>query len=469
MNKSFLKGKTVTVFGLGLHGGGIGTVKFLATQEVKKIIVTDLKSKNQLRPSLQQLADIKNIEYVLGQHRKEDFIQTDMVIKTPVISWNNKYIKIALKNNVVVETDSSLFFQLCKIPIIGVTGSKGKTSVATMISDILKATGKKVVSVGISQISVLDKLLETEKAEWVVFELSSWRLSALKKIKRSPHISIITNIFPDHLNYYKNMEEYIADKKNIFLYQNSQDWLIYNEDNQLVKEMVKEADSKLIAFSLYKKGQFISVFKEKDFAYLNNGIDEKKIIQFSKINIKEKHNQANLLAVIGAVYAAGIPLSLIKKAVRKIKKIPDRLELVKEIKGVKYYNDSTATIPEAVQVALRSFSEKIILITGGTDKNLNFDNLAKDIIEKTKGVIFLKGTATDKLILSIKKILQEKDKEFEVVDTMDKAVELASRIADKGDVVLLSPGAASFGLFNNEFHRGAKFREAVKKLNTFIF
>ena len=464
MTTDFFKNKKVTVFGLGLHGGGAGTVKFLANQGAK-IIVTDIKTREQLSDSLEKLKGLKNVEYILGQHRREDFTKADMVIKTPAAPWNNKHIKLALENNIPVEVDSSLFFKLCQNPIIGITGTKGKTTTATVIYEILKLAGKNPVKVGIGQVSVLDKLEKLKKDSVAVFELSSWRLSALGKIKKSPSIAVLSNIFPDHLNYYQSMESYIKDKKNIFLYQDSRDWLITNEDDENLRSITKEAKSQAVKYSKSPIKNGHSIFMEDEVIYLNDGVDIKKIISSEDLKIKGRHNIENIMAAIGAAYAYGVEVSKIKEAVRNFEGIAHRLELVGEIEGVKFYNDTAATIPEATISALDSFTQPIILIAGGADKNLDFSRLSKTIAGKVKGLVLLKGSATEELARQIKKDLPEEENEkFEIVDSINKAVEIAYRSAEAGDIILLSPGAASFGLFLNEFDRGNKFKEAVKNL-----
>lgn len=465
MEADFFKNKRVTVFGLGLHGGGMGAVKFLVKAGAK-VIVTDIKTKEELSPSLEKLKGLKNVEYVLGHHRSEDFVKVDMVIKTPPAPWNNKHIRLALEHNVPVEMDSSLFFKLCKNPIIGVTGTKGKTTTATAIYEILKLAGKDPVKVGIGQASVLDKLDLLKKNSVAVFELSSWRLSALGRAKISPQIAVIKNIFPDHLNYYGTMDEYIKDKKNIFLYQKPKDWLVVNEDDEITRGFAAESKSQIIRFSYSPVKNGRSVFVEDGHVYLNNGIDVKKLVSLNEIKIKGKHNVANLMAAIGAAYAFGIGLDEIKKAVLNFKGVPHRLEFIREVNGVKYYNDTAATIPEAAVSAVNSFTEPITLIAGGSDKGLDFSKLGKEIVEKVKNIVLLKGDATEKLIIQIKRNLppEEKARNFSIVDSMEKAVEIASQGARSGDVILLSPGAASFGLFSNEFNRGEKFRKAVNNL-----
>lgn len=464
MNINEFKNKKVTVMGLGLHGGGIGTVRFLSSVGAK-VIVTDLKSKEELAPSLEKLKDLKNIEYVLGQHRTEDFTKVDMVIKTPPVPWSNKHIKLALEKNIPVEIDSSLFFKLCKNPIIGVTGTRGKTTTASLIYEILKEAGKEPVKVGIGQISVLDKLKELKKDSVVVFELSSWRLSALGRHKLSPKVAILTNIYPDHLNYYKTMEEYLRDKKNIFLNQRPGDFCVINWDNEILNKLESEIKSQIIKFSCRKISDGRTVYLSGEEIYFSDGIDDKKVIGVSEINLRGRHNLGNAMAAIGAACAVGIDLKDIKKAIKKFQGLPHHLELVREISGVKYYNDTSATSPEGAISGINSFSEPIILICGGSDKNLEMAEMAKTIQEKIKGVIFLEGGATDKLIAALSQNFPGKKREdFVVVKSMEKAVELARAAAEPGDVILLSPGAASFGLFANEFDRGNRFREAVKKL-----
>lgn len=465
MNVDFFKGKRVTVFGLGLHGGGVGAVKFLVNHGAR-VIVTDIKTRQQLATSLEKIKGLKNVEYVLGQHRAEDFTKVDMIIKTPPAPWNNKHIKLALDNNIPVEIDSSLFFKLCKNPIIGVTGTKGKTTTATIIYEILKSAGKNPVKVGIGQASVLDKLDILKKDSIVIFELSSWRLSALGRIKVSPHIAVFKNILPDHMNYYQSMEKYLQDKKNIFLYQKSKDWLIINNDDEILKGILGEVRSQIIKFSNSPITSGHSIFVDDNSIYLNDGNDTKELIKIENIKIKGKHNASNVMAAAGAAYAYGITLPEIRKAILEFKGIPHRREFVREFKGVEYYNDSAATIPQAVISAIESFDKPIILIAGGNDKELDFSELGEIIAKRVKGVVFLKGSATEKIIIQVRKNLpdSEKEKEFKIVDSMEKAVEIANYSIEEGDAILLSPGAASFGLFLNEFDRGNKFKEAVGKL-----
>ncbi len=464
MDIKWFRGKRITVFGIGLLGGGVGTIRFLV-EHGARVIATDIKSKKQLAHSLEQLKGLKNIEYVLGQHRQEDFIKVDMVIKTPQALWTNKHIKLALKNNIPVEVDSSLFFKLCRNPIIGITGTKGKTTTSHLIAHILNKAGKNPIKVGIGQMPVLDRLKILKKNSVVVFELSSWRLSGLANAKLSPHIGVFTNFFPDHMNYYHTMDEYLKDKKNIFIYQKPNDWFICNRDDKIVRELCSEANGNVITIANEHVSDGRSVFCENDEIFINDGVDIKCAMFTKDSPLRGNHNIGNVMCAIGATVAYGVTNKQIIAAVKSFRGVAHRLEFVALKKGVKYINDTAATNPQSAHVALKSFDEPIILIAGGADKNLSYKEFAKAIISDVKSVVFIKGTATDKIIRLIKKELGSNgQKSFEIVDSMAKAVELASLGAQSGDVVLMSPGAASFGVFANEFDRGNQFKKSVEEL-----
>ena len=464
MKKEDFKGKKITVMGIGLHGGGVATVRFFAESEAK-VIATDMKSEKELKPSLEKLKDLKNVIFVLGQHRMEDFTNVDMVVKGPAVPWISKHIQAALKKKIPVEMDSSIFFKLCKLPIIGVTGTKGKTTTATLIAEILKNAGKNVFTAGIGQkpvLNILDEIGE-EKKGIVVFEISSWRLSALGRAGLGPHVAVITNIFPDHLNYYGTMEKYIADKKYIFSAQKPSDYAVLNYDDESIRGLADEIKSKIIFFSALKSDLDSCVFIEKGKINCKKNGELNVICDINSIRLRGGHNLYNVLAAVGAAIAYGVAPEKICEAVKNFKGVPHRLELVRELDKVKYYNDTAATVPDAAIAGIDSFPGNITLIAGGADKNLDFKEFAKCISEKVKRVIFLKGGATEKIKNELKKIGAEKiiDSEF---SSMEKAVIRAKNISGPGDIVFLSPGAASFGLFLNEFDRGDKFREAVGKL-----
>lgn len=466
ISASFFKGKRVTVFGLGLNMGGVGTVKFLIEHGAREIIVTDIKSRAELSASLEKLAKYKNVTFVLGQHRPEDFTRTDMVIKNPVIPWTNEYIRLAEKHKVPVEMDASIFFALCKAPIIGITGTKGKTTTATLIAHTLTQAKKRVVKVGVGQVSVLGMLKNITPESTVVFELSSWRLSALGRLQKSPGLAVLTNIYPDHLNYYKTMEAYVRDKKNIFLFQKTQDTLIANFDDMMVRDMAGDAKGAVVWFSEGNAIDGNGVWLEDGHICIRHIGMTKKLLPLSRIALQGEHNVSNVLAATATLLAYGLTPQEIVSGIQSFTGVEHRLEFVAEKQGVEYYNDTAATIPEATIAALRSFVKPVILIAGGSDKRLAFDALAKAMARHSKQFILFNGEATEKLLSALKAHLPKNDdrRSFTVVADMTEAVALAHKSAEPGDVVLLSPGAASFGIFKNEFDRGEQFRIAVRAL-----
>jgi UDP-N-acetylmuramoylalanine--D-glutamate ligase len=471
------KNKKVTVMGVGLHGGSVAMIKWLLSKGAV-VTATDKKTKEDLAGSVKKLEGLKNLKLVLGQHRMEDFERAEMVIKNPMVRWDDKYIKAALAKKVPVEMDSSLFFKLCPSKkIIGITGTKGKTTTSLLIAEILEKAGKKVVKVGIGQEAVMDKLSEIDQDSFVVFELSSWRLSALGKNGVSPHIAVVTNIFPDHLNYYTNMAEYVQDKKNIYLNQKSFDYLVLNWDNEAEStfpvsgkdEMLK---SQAVYFSLQKIDQNKAVYIEEDKIKFNFNGQLGDICEIKNIALRGAHNIYNALAASGAAIALKIEPKRICEALEDFKGAPHRLELVRKISEIKFYNDTTATTPEAAIAAVNSFSEPIFLICGGSSKKLDLKRFAKKIaIEvNVKKIFLLRGEGTDQLGKLLKELGAE-NKVSGVFDNINDAVaqsysEVMNFQNEKSQakIVLLSPGCASFGMFQNEFDRGDEFKKAVEKI-----
>ena len=307
--------------------------------------------------------------------------------------------------------------------LVGITGTKGKSFTAALVHEMAINAGADAVlcgNIGRSPLAVLDKI---KKGTIVVAELSSWLLQEFKAARKSPRIAVVTNLMPDHLDKYGNLREYYEDKENIFRFQESGDFLVLNKDDKESKRFAEKAKAKIIWFS-GKKGR--------------------------------------CAAAIAAADVLGIPRKIIGKTLKNFKGVPHRLELVGEKRGVKYINDSAATTPEAAVFALDSLKRhegKIILIAGGTDKKLDYEKFARAARKSAKALILLPGSATDK-------ILRENVGGLAPVAArgMGEAVAEAEKLAEEGDVVLLSPGAASFGLFKNEFDRGGRFRAAVKGL-----
>ncbi len=437
--KEYFKDKKVTVVGLGLLGKRLGDIAFLAECGAK-VLVTDLKSAKDLAPSVKKLGKYKNIKYVLGEHRYEDFDRCDFVLKGQGVALDSPYIKYAEGKGIPIEMDESLFAKLApKVQIIGVTGTRGKSTTTMLIYEILKRAGVQVHLGGNIKGTAALPLLKIVK-DWdvVVFELSSWQLQGFGEAKISPNISIFTNFMPDHMNYYgNNLKKYFKDKAYIYKFQNKNDFLVLGPG---MKGLVKDAKSKII------------------------NAEAKNIPKSWKISLPGKHNMENIACAVEAVRILKVPEKVIQEAVENFKTPPGRLEKVKDVAGVQIYNDTNSCTPEATSAALEALGgtkKNIILILGGSDKNLDFKNLLKDIKKYAKAVVLIPGNGTDRILPDLKKL-----KDVPVYEEKDlKAVVLQARsLSQKGDILLLSPGFTSFGMFNNEYDRGDKFMNIVKDL-----
>lgn len=439
--KEQFKGKKITIMGLGLLGRGLGYTKFFAECGAN-LIVTDLKTKSQLATSLKELKKYKNITYRLGEHKLEDFRDRDMIIKSAGVPFDSIYIKEAQKNNIPVEMDVSLFAKLIpEMIIIGITGTRGKSTVTSFVYQILKQNEsflKRKVYIGgnVRGVATLPLLEKAKAGDILVCELDSWQLQGFGDAKISPHVSVFTSFMPDHMNYYKDsMKDYFNDKANIFEYQKKDDVLIIRPG---MKEFISEKDA---------RGEFIVV-------------NTKNVEKFKSIILGE-HQLENLACAIEVAKKFDIPVLKIAKAIKNFKGLEGRLEYVKTIKGVKIYNDNNATTPEATVVGIEALKEtgKIILICGGADKKLPLDNFLKAVNEHCKSVIMIPGTGTDKLVSSGKVLVASR-----CVKDLKEAIKEAKKVSKKGDIILFSPAFASFGQFNNEYERNDLFMGLVKKL-----
>jgi UDP-N-acetylmuramoylalanine--D-glutamate ligase len=455
-----LKNKKVTVMGLGLHGGGLAVVKWLVKQGAK-VLVTDLRDKKTLTPTLAKIKN-KSVRFVLGQHRDQDFQNTDLVIKNPGVPRHSKYLSIARQQGIPVETDMSLFFRLCPVPIIGITGTKGKSTTTSLIHHIFRQAGRQSLMGGNIRISPLHFLSRISTKTPVILEFSSWQLEDMAHLHRSPHIAVITNVLPDHLNRYASMTDYVQSKQLIIRFQNNYDIAILNRDNALTRSVGAAVNGQRYWFSLKpfkeENGAFI---RHEKIIFRRNG-EEKIVGKMRDIMLPGEHNIGHALAAIIVAKTQGIPHRIIKLAIRGFQGIPDRLELIRIKNTRQFYNDTTATAPDATIAALRCFPKRhIILLAGGFDKKLSYRLLAKEIKKMVAYLILFSGTASNKLLRELKKIHFNK---YMVVSAMRQAVEQAWQHSQKHSIILLSPSAASFGMFLNEFDRGDQFKKTVSRI-----
>jgi UDP-N-acetylmuramoylalanine--D-glutamate ligase len=450
--KDFFKGKKVLIMGLGLLGRGVGVARFL-TRAGGKLTITDLKTEKELALSLRRLRGIPGPDgkkkiptYILGRHRFSDFQRADMVIKAAGVPIDSPYLVQAREKSVPVEMDASLFAKLLPptVTLVGITGTRGKSTVTHLIYEILRAAGRRSWLGGnIKNLATLPLLAKVRSGDTVVLELDSWQLQGFGDSGLSPNIAVFTNFLDDHLNYYRgNREHYFTDKANIFRFQKPGDYLILGQQ--------------------FKEDRFKGKFNGLKSKIIFSG---KNIIPKSwRINLLGKHNQDNAACALAAVRALRVPDSVSKKVMASFSGVPGRLELIAKINGIEFWNDTTATIPEATIAALKVFGRKkrkrIILLGGGADKELTYGEYAKVMPRYVKTLILFAGRATDKII----DVLKRKYPKPIVVSSMKDALKQALIGAVKGDIVLLSPAAASFGVFRNEYDRGSQFIRQVKKL-----
>jgi len=461
-----LKDKRITIMGLGLNQGGLGVTRFLAKAGAK-ILVTDLRTKEELEPSLEKLKDF-DIKYILGRHREEDFINTDMIIQNPAVPHNSKYLKIARTHGIPIETDLGLFLQLCPSKnIIAVAGTKGKSTVSQLTYNIFKEAQKDTILAGNIGISVLDILEKINPQTWIILEISTWQMEGIKDRKFRPQTAVLTNILPDHLDRYLNYKEYIQSEKLIFKHQKPNDNLIVNYDNEETIKIKKETRLPIYWFSAKEKIE-PGCYLENDKLIFQSGKHKTTFAKMSDLLLPGLHNLENILASSTVGFIHNIPGNIILKALKNFPGVPYRLEFIGKFRGIKFYNDTCATTPEATLAALESFTEQsIILFLGGKDKKLNYENFAKAIGQnkKVKKIILLQHPAYDasqKILSALKKYLDSE----KIIQTsnLKVAIEISLQHTQPNDLVLLSPAAASFGMFENEFDRGDQFNKIVKNL-----
>ncbi|MFZ3044264.1 MAG: UDP-N-acetylmuramoyl-L-alanine--D-glutamate ligase [Minisyncoccia bacterium] len=427
--------KKITLMGLGLLGRGVGDARYLAECGAE-VIVTDLKSREELIDSVVQLESFPNITFALGEHRLEDFRDRDLILKAAGVPLDSPYIAEAKKNNIPVHMSADLFVEISGIQTIGVTGTRGKSSVTHMVDAILKEAGKKVLLGGnVRGVSTLALLAEATPEHSAVLELDSWQLQGFGEARMSPHIAVFTTLYPDHQNYYKeNPEAYLADKANIFLYQKEGDTLILGK--QCAPTIIDRYGERIESKTLV--------------------VDETKLPDTWTLKIPGMHNRYNAALALAVARALGVDDSVSRTVLESFTGVPGRLELIREVHGVKVYNDTTATTPEATLAALAALDPaRTVLIMGGADKGLDMNTLLLKLGE-VKRVILLAGSGTSRILEFVPNA--------SVFDDLSKAVHEAFVGTESGDVVLLSPAFASFGMFKNEYDRGDQFNTIVQSL-----
>lgn len=403
--------------------------------------------------------------YGFGFHFGEDALKNlkgfNVIFRSPSCLPTRKELVDEANNGAIVTTEVELLMKMCPCKIVGVTGSDGKTTTTSLINAILKKAGYNTFLGGNIGTPLFTKLSDMKPEDILVLELSSFQLMGMEI---SPDIAIITNITPNHLNIHKDYEEYIEAKKNIFKYQDEKGVLVLNYDNEITRNCEKEANGKVIFFSSKNKLDNGYIVDEDVIKECEDKI-RKHILNVEDVILRGNHNYQNIATAIAATSSL-VDIDTIVEAVKEFKPVEHRIEFIRELDGVKWYNDSASSSPSRTLSGINAFKEDIILIAGGYDKNLDYTPLAKPIIEKVKSLILI-GQTSGKIFDAVKLELEKENKEIDIhmCESLEETIKLAKKVAKPGQVVLFSPASASFDMFKNFADRGNQFKELVKKIN----
>lgn len=456
-----LKGKHTTVLGLGRFGGGIAAVEFLARMDAC-ITVVDANNEDALSESLKQLNSYPDITYELGSSLPE-LPATDLLVLNPAIPPAHPLLKNAQERQIPVTSEIELFWQMNHGRVIGVTGSNGKSTTAAMIHSLLEVSGTRCWlggNIGVSLLPVVDQI---QPDDWVVLELSSFQLEALNRIQASPHVGVVTNFSPNHLDWHQTLEHYRQSKQTIFRWQTEYDFAIINADEpDLQSWKTRGIVSTFGATSCLLP----DVLMDHD-AFM---ISEEKKVSHTQLKIPGMHNRMNAAAAIAACKCVGLDEESIKKGLEAFQGLPHRLQFVGEYHARRFYNDSLATTPESAIRAIEAFTDRpIILLAGGSDKKVDLTEFAKAFLKQTKATALMGETG---LILS--NIVQDLRSHAGEVSlplispphqSFEEAFDWAFQQSEPGDVILLSPGCASYDWFSSFVERGNRFSELIQQLS----
>lgn len=457
-----LRDKRVTVMGIGTRGGGVGVIRWLVGQGAI-VTATDGKTAQHLGQTMRDLDGLP-VRLVLGHHDEADFAASgaDMVVRNPAIRRRTPLLELARREGVPVEMEVSLFFRASRAPIVGVTGTKGKTTTSTLIAHLLRDEFPGTVlagNMGISALAQLDQL--TPKAP-VVVELSSWQIESLIEHGLAPQIAVITNISPDHLNTYDDYDDYASTKLGLLTAQRADQMAILNRDDKRVWSGSSQTAAKVIPFGLHDYGG-PGAWLSGDTCVVRDTDGELRVGRPGGLPLAGDHGARNALAALAVGRALRVRDAVMRSALGEFAGVPHRMEEVGVIAGVRYVNDTTATAPAAAISALTAFpGQRIHWLGGGADKAVDLSELAATVVRDTHTIHLLDGSATAWLSEAI---VARGGRPHGPYQSILDAVLTAHRSALPGDVVLLSPGCASFGLFRDEFDRGEQFRAAVRRVH----
>ena len=447
-----LKGKRVAVIGIGVSNTPL--IKMLLRAGIS-VTACDKRSKESFAGLAEELESL-GAKLKLGPDYLQD-LDFEVIFRTPGMRPDLPELVAALQRGAILTSEMEVFFQVCPCRTIAVTGSDGKTTTTTIIAELLKAAGQTVYVGGNIGKPLLPDVDGMEPGDVAVLELSSFQLMTMD---RSPDIAVVTNLAPNHLDVHKSMEEYVDAKKNIFLHQGPEGLLVLTQDNEITRGFAPEAPGHVTFFSRRQELEK-GVFLKDGVIWVRNEMHERPVLPVADILLPGDHNVENYMAAIAALDGL-IPDHVIREFAAKFAGVEHRIELVRTLNGVKYYNDSIASSPSRTIAGLRSFQQKVILIAGGYDKHIPFDVLGPEITAHVKE-LFLTGDTSAKIRTAVEKAPDYDPQQLPitVIDDFDQAVLAAHKAARPGDVVILSPACASFDKFKNFMERGAAFKKII--------
>lgn len=455
--KEYIKFRKVAIIGLG-----VSNLPLLDDLYDKKARVTVFDERNieNIPKQIMDKITAYGFAFSFGKNCLEKLKGFDMIFRSPSCLPTKPELQQEENRGAIVTTEIEMLMKMCPCKMIGITGSDGKTTTTSLVASILQKAGYRVFLGGNIGIPLFTKLSEITPEDIVVLELSSFQLMGMEI---SPDIAVITNITPNHLNIHKDYEEYIEAKKNIFKFQNEDGILILNHDNEITKNCAKQANGKVIFFSRKEKldngfmvdGRVIKECEDRIRKHIFNGEDA---------ILRGNHNLENIATAIATTKTL-VTLEEAVEAIKEFKPVEHRIELVREMDQVKWYNDSASSSPTRTLSGLNAFDEDIILIAGGYDKNLDYEPLAKPIVEKVKGLLLI-GQTSGKIFDVVKQELEDQKKDLPIYmcESLAQTVTLAKKLAKSGNVVLFSPASASFDMFQDFADRGNQFKKLVKEL-----
>ncbi len=449
-------GRQVTLVGLGTRTH-VALARYLVRQGAR-VRISERKPREQLSAELALVADLP-VDLRLGGHREEDVVDADLIFVSPGVPRDLPILTIAREHGIPISSEIELLFARCRAPIVGITGSAGKTTTTSLVGEMLRAGGGSVHVGGNIGIPLIEKVDSISPDSWVVLELSSFQLEALR---RSPRIGAVLNVTPNHLDRHPTFEHYRESKFNLLRYQDPTDVALLGADDPVAAMLAPRCPGSVRWFSAQYDVMVGAFRHDNDLVVRDAGIDA-SFASTSELRLPGAHNLLNVLAAAAVARAAGADLEAIRHVATTFAGVEHRLEFVRVVDGVSYYNDSIATSPERTVAGLRAFSCPIVLIAGGRSKHLPMNELARTIVEKVRALVTI-GEMADEIEDAVRAQAGGAALPIERAATLDEAVRIARRLAVSGDTVLLSPSGTSYDQFRDFEDRGRQFKAAVLAL-----